>query len=102
MAPQNDLNSGSPLPLSESRLPRRNRNGPFNRSDRNTRLLLWCTDEKGVHHACLQGIKRPSCIYMGAQDQGEALVCSKIFESQSKCGRTLGRQFATLFLEVAW
>jgi hypothetical protein len=39
---------------------------------------------------------------MGAQDQGEALVCSKIFESQSKCGRTLGRQFATLFLEVAW
>jgi len=88
---QNDLNSGSPLPLSESRLP--NRNGRFNRSDRNKGLLVWCSHEERVHNTRIERIEPPPCVYLGNEDE----ACWSGIEMQSpRCGRALG--FVAFFL----
>jgi len=83
MTRQNDNNFRAALPLSESQLPRRNRNAQrFIRSDLDAQLPVWRAYEKDVHNAGLQGIGRPSCIHMGATDKETHLTCSKILESQ--------------------
>ena len=64
---QNDLNSGSPLPLSESRLPRRNRNDQrfTNEDDAHVRR----TNEKVCATPVFGELDSPPCIYMGARDK---------------------------------
>ena len=42
-------------------------------------MLVWRTHEKGVHHACFQGIERPPRIYMGKEDEEARLIMLENF-----------------------
>jgi hypothetical protein len=42
-------------------------------------MLVWRTHEKGVHHACFQGIERPPRICMGKEDKEARLIMLESF-----------------------